>query len=424
MFCNDFNYSFFCMRQSKLFTKTLKQVSQDETSVNAQLLLRAGFIDKLMAGVYSYLPLGIRVLGKIENIIREEMERLGAQEILMPGLHPREQWDATGRWDTVDVLFKMKGAGDKDFALGPTHEEVVTPLLQKFVLSYKDLPQAVYQIQTKFRNEPRAKSGILRGREFRMKDLYSFHTTQEDLDAYYEKVQESYTKIYDRLGIGSYTHLTYASGGAFSKYSHEYQTFTEVGEDMVYFCKKCNIAVNKEILEDVNHQCPQCHEQNLEEKKSIEVGNIFKLGTRFSQAFGFSVAGKDKPQEQVIMGCYGIGSSRILGTLVEIFHDEKGILWPDAIAPYQMHLVSLCREEADKQKAEALYIQLQKQGKEVLFDDRDGVTAGAKFADSDLMGIPLRIVVSPRTLESNSVEIKKRNEAESQVVKISEINIG
>ncbi len=411
------------MRQSQIFTKTLKQISQDETSVNAQLLLRAGFIDKLMAGVYSYLPLGFRVLTKIENIIREEMQQLGAQEVLLPGLHPRENWDTTGRWDTVDVLFKLKGAGEKDFALGPTHEEIITPLMQKFLLSYKDLPQAVYQIQTKFRNEARAKSGILRGREFRMKDLYSFHLSEQDLDVYYTKVQEAYRKIYQRLGIGDVTYLTYASGGAFSQYSHEYQTFTDVGEDLVYFCKKCRVAVNKEIMNDVQNQCPECKEKNLEEKKSIEVGNIFKLGTKFSESFGFSVVEKGSEAQKIIMGCYGIGSSRILGTLVEIFHDEKGIIWPSTVAPYQVHLISLCREDGEKQKVEAVYRNLQNQGIEVLFDDREGVTAGAKFADSDLIGIPVRIVVSPRTLESESVEVKNRNESESHIVKIADIKI-
>lgn len=409
------------MRQSKLFTKTLKDISKDEVSLNAQFLLRAGFIDKLMAGVYSYLPLGLRVLTKIENIIREEMNVLGAQEILMPGLHPRENWDTTQRWDVVDVLFKLKGAGDKDLALGPTHEEIVTPLVQKFVFSYKDLPQAVYQIQTKFRNEPRAKSGILRGREFRMKDLYSFHTSQEELDSYYEKVKIAYARIYERLGIGSMTYLTYASGGAFSKYSHEYQTVTDAGEDIIHFCAQCNIAINKEILADLSQKCPECGNENLQEKKAIEVGNIFKLGTRFTDSFQFTVTGKEGAEEKIVMGCYGIGPSRIMGTIVETLHDDKGMIWPEEVAPYDIHLVSLCRDEADQSQADQLYHELQKQGFDVLYDDREGVTAGAKFADSDLIGIPTRIVVSPRTLEKESVELKKRNEADAAVVLISEL---
>jgi len=409
------------MRQSQLFTKTLKDISKDEVSLNAQFLLRAGFIDKLMAGVYSYLPLGLRVLTKIENIIREEMNALGAQEILMPGLHPRENWDITQRWDVVDVLFKLKGAGDKDLALGPTHEEIVTPLVQKFVFSYKDLPQAVYQIQTKFRNEPRAKSGILRGREFRMKDLYSFHTSQEELDSYYEKVQVAYKRIYERLGIGSMTYLTYASGGAFSKYSHEYQTVTEAGEDIIYFCAKCSIAINKEILADLSQKCPECGSESLQEKKAIEVGNIFKLGTRFTDSFQFTVAGKDGTEEKIVMGCYGIGPSRIMGTIVETLHDDKGMMWPQEVAPYDIHLVSLCRDEIEQKKSDELYLELQKQGFDVLYDDREGVTAGAKFADSDLIGIPTRIVVSPRTLEKESVELKKRNEIEATVVALADL---
>lgn len=409
------------MRQSQLVSKTLKEISKDEVSLNAQLLLRAGFIDKLMAGVYSYLPLGLRVLNKIENIIREEMDALGAQEILMPALHPRENWDTTQRWDVVDVLFKLKGAGEKDLALGATHEEIVTPLVQKFTFSYKDLPQAVYQIQTKFRNEPRAKSGILRGREFRMKDLYSFHTSQTELDAYYDKVTEAYRNIYKRLGIGEMTYLTYASGGAFSKYSHEFQTLTDAGEDIIYVCEKCVVAVNKEILEDLQNKCPECGDANLQEKKAIEVGNIFKLGTRFTDAFEFTVVGKEGNAEKIVMGCYGIGPSRILGTLVETLHDDKGMMWPESVAPYQVHLVSLCREESEKQKADELYALLQQQGIEVLFDDREGVTAGAKFADSDLFGIPTRIVVSPRTLEKESVELKKRNETEAKVVPMAEL---
>lgn len=409
------------MRQSQLVSKTLKEISKDEVSLNAQLLLRAGFIDKLMAGVYSFLPLGLRVLSKIENIIREEMDAIGAQEILMPALHPRENWDTTKRWDVVDVLFKLKGAGEKDLALGATHEEIVTPLVQKFAFSYKDLPQAVYQIQTKFRNEPRAKSGILRGREFRMKDLYSFHTAQQELDEYYEKVTESYKKIYQRLGIGEMTYITYASGGAFSKYSHEFQTLTDAGEDTIYVCDKCTIAVNKEILEDLQSKCPQCGNSTLQEKKAIEVGNIFKLGSRFSDAFEFTVVGKDGTPEKVVMGCYGIGPSRILGTLVETLHDDKGMIWPESVAPYQIHLISLCREESDQQKASELYERLKSQGFEVLFDEREGMTAGAKFADSDLIGIPQRIVVSPRTLEKESVELKKRNESEAKIVSIADL---
>jgi prolyl-tRNA synthetase len=409
------------MKQSKLFTKTQKDISQDESSVNAQFLLRGGFVNRLTAGVYSYLPLGLRVLQKIENIIREEMNILGAQEILMPALHPRENWDRTGRWDVVDVLFKLNGAGDKEYALGATHEEVVTPLLQKSINSYKDLPQAVYQIQTKFRNEARAKSGILRGREFRMKDLYSFHTNQEDLDKYYEIVHTAYNRIYDRCGIGPMTYYTYASGGAFSKFSHEFQTITPAGEDLIYLCRKCNVALNKEIIEEIGKKCPECSDENLSEEKAIEVGNIFKLGTKFSDAFDFSFQNENDVAERVVMGCYGIGPSRVMGTIVEVHHDDKGIIWPANIAPYSVHLVSLCREEKDIAAVEELYQMMTKNGVEVLYDDRDGVRAGEKFADSDLIGIPVRLVVSPKTLEKLSVEVKKRNETEATLVELENL---
>ncbi len=411
------------MRQSKLFTKTQKDVSKDEASINAQLLLRGGFVDRLTAGVYSYLPLGLRVLNKIENIIREEMNTIGGQEILMPALHPRENWDTTGRWDIMDVLFKLNGAGEKEYALGATHEEIITPLMQKSITSYKELPTAVYQIQTKFRNEARAKSGILRGREFRMKDLYSFHTNQQDLDEYYEKVRIAYNRIYERCGLGSNTYYTYASGGAFSKFSHEFQTVTPAGEDHIYICEKCTVALNKEIVAEMGMQCPQCSEKSLREEKAIEVGNIFKLGTKFSDAFGFSFQDESDEAHPVIMGCYGIGPSRVMGTVIEVHHDEKGILWPKNVAPYAVHIVSLCREESDVEKANAIYAMLEGESVEVLYDDREGLRAGEKFADSDLLGIPVRLVVSPKTLEQNSVEVKLRSAAEATLVRIDELSV-
>src|SRR3989338_1387239 len=408
------------MKQSKLFTKTQKDISKDESSINAQFLLRGGFVDRLTAGVYSYLPLGLRVLTKIENIIREEMNAVGGQEILMPALHPRENWDTTGRWDVVDVLFKLSGAGEKEYALGATHEEVVTPLLQKSVTSYKDLPTAVYQIQTKFRNEARAKSGILRGREFRMKDLYSFHTNQADLDKYYEEVRQAYVRIYERCGLGAVTYYTYASGGAFSKFSHEFQSITPAGEDHIFVCEKCNVALNKEIVEELGIQRPECSGKDLKEEKAIEVGNIFKLGTKFSDAFSFSFQDESDQAQPVIMGCYGIGPSRVMGTIVEVHHDNNGIIWPKNIAPYQVHLVSLCRDEQIA-KADEIYNTLVSQGIEVLYDDREGVRAGEKFADSDLLGIPVRLVVSPKTLEKDSVELKMRTSSQASMLVISEL---
>lgn len=403
------------MRQTKLFTKTLREVPKDEVSLNAQLLVRAGFIDKLMAGVYSYLPLGLRVLNKIKNIVREEMDAIGGQEILMPALTPRKIWDITERWDKIDVLFKLRGAGDKDLALGSTHEEVITPLMKKFVKSYKDLPIAVYQIQDKFRNEPRAKSGLLRGREFSMKDLYSFHRTVEDLDNFYEKSKQAYLNVFNRCGLKA--EIVEASGGIFSKFSHEFQVMTEYGEDDVYYCPKCGRHQNKELVPDGNLKCPYC-DAKREIKKSIEVGNIFRLLTRFTDSFEFTFKDEDGKNKPVIMGCYGIGPSRVLGAAVEIHHDVEGIIWPESIAPFQIHLISLCKNADDIKQTDEIYDALTKSGKEVLYDDRTDTTTGAKFADSDLLGIPTRIVVSPKTLERGSVEIKKRPEKEGQLIEI------
>lgn len=408
------------MRQSQLFTKTQKNVAEDEVSRNAQLLTRAGYIDRLFAGVYSFLPLGLRVLTNIENIIREEMNRIGAQEILMPALHPKENWVTTGRWEELDVLFKLNGAGEREYALGATHEEIVTPLMQKSVLSYKDLPRAAYQLQTKFRNETRAKSGILRGREFRMKDLYSFHANQVDLDEYYEKVTEAYFRIFTRLGLRETTYLTYASGGTFSKYSHEFQTVTDAGEDLIYICDDCKVAINKEVIEDLNSSCPQCKKGNLREAKAIEVGNIFKLATKYSAPFEFNFVDENNTQQPVLMGCYGIGPSRVLGTIVEVHNDDKGMIWPEEVAPFKVHLISLAQNQEQTDQANTLYEELLKRNISVLYDDRPDARAGEKFADSDLIGIPTRVVLSARSLENGGVECKKRNQTESEVLSIDQ----
>lgn len=407
------------MRQSQLFGKTIREVPKDEQSINAQLLIRGGFVDKLMAGVYTYLPLGKRVLANIENIIREEMDAIGGQEILMPALQNKEDWQTTGRWET-DVMMKVKTFLGKEYGLGWTHEEAVTPLAKKYMGSYKDFPFAVYQIQTKFRNEKRAKSGILRGREFLMKDLYSFHTNEKDLDRYYEIVKDAYFKIFDRVGIKDKTYLTFASGGAFSKYSHEFQTIAEAGEDTIYICEKCNIAVNKEIIKEVNNCCPECKNSNLKEAKAIEAGNIFKLKTRFTKAFDFQFLDKFGKKNLVIMGCYGLGPTRIMGTIVEIFNDKNGIIWPKSIAPYQIHLICLGKDNKIKKETEKIYHSLQKERVEVLYDDRDE-SGGIKLKDADLIGIPLRIVVSEKTLEKNSVEIKRRSEDGFEMVRADKL---
>ncbi|HLC69951.1 MAG TPA: aminoacyl--tRNA ligase-related protein [Patescibacteria group bacterium] len=406
------------MRYSKLFGKTSKTISSDEDSINAKFLIQAGYISKQMAGVYNYLPLGLRVLGKIQNIIREEMNAVGGNEILMPTLTQEENYKTTGR-DNMDILFRTIGPGEATYFLNPTHEEIVTPLVKKYVFSYQDLPQAVYQIQNKFRNEPRAKSGILRGREFNMKDLYSFHTNEADLDTYYEKVKQAYFKVYERLGLGEKTVLTFASGGVFSKYSHEFQTLCASGEDTVYLCSKCHVAINKEIIEE-QKSCPECGNTDLQEEKGIEVGNIFKLRTRFSEPFGFTYADKDGKEHLVEMGCYGMGPSRIMGTLVEVAHDDKGIIWPENVAPFKYQLVVLGNDETVRSTADELYNSLIEKGAEVLYDDREGPTAGEKFADADLIGIPNRLVISKKTVAEESLEYKKRNEEGAKLIKISE----
>ena len=403
------------MRQSELFSKTSKTVPKDEASINAKLLIRAGFIDKVMTGVYTLLPLGFRVYKKIEQIIREEMNNIGGQEIYMPTLHPKENWEKTNRWGNMDDLFKLPIGKDKTLALGPTHEEIVSPMLKKYVSSYKDLPVYVYHIQNKFRNELRAKSGLLRGREFIMKDLYSFHLNQADLDIYYEKVKKAYVKIFKRAGINANTYLTYASGGTFSKYSHEFQTLTKAGEDIIYICPKCKVAVNKEIIEEQEHKCPQCGSKKLKEAKAVEVGNIFKLSTKFSRPFSLSYIDNKGRKQLIIMGCYGIGLQRLIGTIVEVSNDDKGIIWPEAVAPYKVHLVLL----NENKKADKIYKNLEKAGIEVLYDDRKDASAGEKLADADLIGLPFRLIVSAKTLKENSIEIKKRNSNKAKMVKIN-----
>ena len=410
------------MLQSKLLPKTRKEAPKDEVSLNARLLIRAGFIDKLMAGVYTILPLGLKVMNKIENIKRNEMEAAGGQELLMPALQPKENWQKTGRWETLDSLFRFTSHYSKiDFALGPTHEEIISPLVKKFNLSYRDLPVSFFQFQTKFRDEKRAKSGILRGREFLMKDLYSFHSGEKDAENYYEKMKGHYENIFNRCGIGEKTYLTFASGGSFSKYSHEYQTVTGAGEDTIYICDKCEVAINKEIAGETP-VCPQCGNKNLKENKSIEVGNIFSLKTKFSEPFDLKFTDENGQEKLVLMGCYGIGVGRLMGAAVETSNDENGIIWPEAIAPYKVHLIDLKgKTSKSSQSAQNLYDKMTKNGIEVLFDDRDDLRAGEKFADADLIGIPYRVIVSEKTAENDSAEIKKRDEEKSEILSIGEI---
>lgn len=407
------------MKQSLYFSRTSKHAPKDDVSVNARLLEQGGFVHKEMAGVYSYLPLGWRVLQKIENIIREEMNAINAQEILMPALQPKENWEATGRWSGLDVLFKIKSQHDNEYALGPTHEEIVTPLGKGVISSYRDLPLAVYQIQTKFRDEARAKSGLLRGREFRMKDLYSFHTSEEDLASYYKVVAEAYKKIFERLGIPAL--YVEADGGTFAKFSHEFQVETANGEDTVYVCEGCQLAVNKEIFSD-DKKCTDCGQANYRETKASEVGNIFELKTKYSDSFDLTYTAEDGQSQPVLMGCYGIGPSRCMGVIVEEHHDEAGIIWPESVAPFQVHLLALAGKDASVQTAaDQLYADLQQAGIEVLYDDRADKTAGEKFADSDLIGIPHRLIISGKTMAENAVEVKNRASGETSFVPLSEV---
>ncbi len=414
------------MRQSKFFAKIKKEAPKDEAAVNARLLIRAGFVDKLMAGVYSYLPLGLRVAKKIENIIREEIEKLGAQEILMPALHPKSIWEETGRWQKMEgILYKIKDSEGKEYGLGPTHEEIITDIVRKNIISYKDLPFSLYQIQTKFRDEPRAKSGLLRGREFAMKDLYSFHSSEDDLAKYYEKAKKAYLKIFKRCGLDAF--VVEASGGAFTKeYSHEFMVKTAAGEDITFFCPSCGFAQNREVAKvAAGDKCPACGKGKIEEAKTVEAGNIFKLGVKFSEDLKAHYIGKDGISRPIIMGCYGIGIGRIMATAVEVHNDAKGIIWPKEIAPFAAHLLAIFGKEKKsrvKKEAEKIYAALLANGVETLYDDREEKSAGGKFAEADLIGIPLRIVVSERTLEKKSVEIKERGKETAKLVKISQIS--
>ena len=408
------------MKQSQLFTKTRREAPKDEVSKNAQLLIRAGFVHKEMAGVYSYLPLGLRTLNKIENVIREEMNAIGGQEMRMAKLHPSEPWKQTGGWDAVDVLFKIQSRTEREYALGQSEEEIVTPIVQDYTLSYKDLPLAVYQIGEKYRDELRAKSGIMRGREFGMKDMYSFHETQEDFERFYGIVKQSYLHAYKRLGLVA--KATEASGGAFSeKISYEFMVLTDAGEDDIVYCEACTHCANVEVSkEEEGTSCPKCNQGVLQKARASEVGNVFDLGQKYPKAFGYTYKDRDGNEQTPIMGCYGFGTTRVMGVIVERFADEKGIVWPESVAPFTYHLVELSNgDDAVKQRADDLYNEMTVRGIEVLYDDRD-LRAGEKFADSDLIGIPYRIVVSGKNTD-DALEVVRRGNGEVLTMSKSEI---
>lgn len=418
------------MLYSKLFPKTLRKPPADEQSANAKLLEQAGFIRKHMAGVYNFLPFGLRTLNKISQVIREEMDAIGGQELLMSALQPKDLWEKTGRWEGLgkEVMYQFKDHSQKEIGLAITHEEVITEIAAKMIHSYKELPFYIYQIQTKFRDEPRPRFGLIRGREFLMKDLYSFDISEEAHHSFYKKCWEAYLKSFKRIGLE--VKVVEASGGVFSKdYSHEFQVLVDSGEDEIIYCSSCDFAQNREICNlKKGDKCPRCGSEILV-SNAIEVGNIFHLGTRFSETLGLIVTDEKGEQRPVIMGSYGWGPSRVMGTIVEVYHDEKGLIWPQAVSPFTVHLVGLDMEDPStrsarsgqvsvREKAEKVYALLQAEGIEVLFDDREGVSAGEKFADCDLIGVPYRVVISKKT--GDKLEVKKRSEKETNFLSFEE----
>ncbi len=407
------------MRVSHLFTKTLKNAPADEVAKNAQLLIRAGFVYKEMAGVYAYLPLGKKVLENVVQIIREEMNSVGGNEISLTALQPSEVWKTSGRWDdsVMDVWFKTKLASGSELGLAPTHEEPLTKLMKNYIHSYKDLPVYPYQFQIKFRNELRSKSGLMRGREFWMKDLYSFSRTQEEHDAFYEEISLAYKRVFERLGLGDSTFKTFASGGSFAKFSHEFQTISEVGEDIIYLHRGKGIAINEEVYTDEVLAELGVTRDELEEVKAVEVGNIFTLGTRFSDPLELRFTDEKGVSQPVLMGSYGIGPSRLMGLIAEHFADDKGLVWPENVAPYKVYLVSIgdVAEQANE-----LYEKLTAAGVTVLFDDRDE-RPGAKFSDAELIGLPYRVTISERLLGESKLEFTRRNTGETELLTLDEL---
>jgi len=403
------------MKQSKLLPKTLKQPPQDADTLNHKLLVQAGFVRQTMAGVYTYMPLGLRVLNKIRSVIREEMDSVGGLEIAMPALHPSANWKQTGGWDKVDVLFKLQSRTGKEYALGQSHEEIVTPLAKELINSYRDLPLALYQIGWKYRDELRAKSGILRGREFEMKDMYSFHESQEDFEGFYEDVKKAYLSAFKKVGLTA--KVTEASGGAFTdKISYEFMVLTDAGEDDILYCPACEFCINTEITKEDKEggKCPKCGKENLAKARASEVGNVFDLEQKFVRAFDLKFVNKNGESAYPVMGCYGWGTTRTLGVVVEKYNDDKGIIWPETIAPFAVHLIEL----PGGKNAKAIYDKLVEQNIEVLWDDRDA-SAGEKFSDADLIGIPHRIVVSAKT--GDMIEHKRRDSEKINTITISEL---
>ena len=410
------------MRLSQLFTKTSKNIPADETAKNAKLLIQAGYIHKEMAGVYAYLPLGLQVLENIKQIVREEMNALGAQEIIMTSLQRQELWEVTDRWDDkkVDVWFKSQLKNGTPVGLGWSHEEPITDMMKDYISSYRDLPANVYQFQTKLRNELRAKSGIMRGREFIMKDLYSYSKDEAEHQKFYDAVTAAYLKVFERVGLGDVTFVTFASGGAFTQFSHEFQTITDAGEDTIFLHRNKKIAVNQEVMTDDVLKQLELSRGDLEEVKAAEVGNIFSFGGAKSEQLGLYFVDENGKEKPVVLGSYGIGITRLMGVIAEHFADDKGLVWPEAVAPAQLYLARLGAGDEVVKVADSLYKELTDAGLGVLYDDRD-IRPGEKFADADLLGIPKRVVVSDKTVGQDKYELKGRTEQEARLVTKKEL---
>jgi prolyl-tRNA synthetase len=410
------------MRRSQLFAKTRHEAPADEVAKNAQLLIRAGYIHKEMAGVYAYLPLGLRVIENIKQIVREEMNALGAEELIMTNLQRKELWEITDRWndEKVDIWFKTQLQNGVPLGLAWSHEEPITDMMKSYISSYRDLPVYVYQFQTKLRNELRSKSGIMRGREFVMKDMYSYAKSAEELQSFYDKTIGAYMNVFKRVGLGDITYVTSASGGAFTKYSHEFQTITDAGEDVIYVNHEKRVAINEEVYNDEALAELGLEKGHLEKVKAAEVGNIFNFGTQKSEQLGLYFTDEDGQEKPSYLGSYGIGVTRLMGVVAEHFADDKGLVWPENIAPFKVYLAKLGEAEEVTKAADNLYQQLTDAGISVIYDDRD-VRAGEKFADADLMGIPYRLVVSEKTASSNTYEVKKRTDNEVKLVPADQI---
>jgi len=407
------------MRYSKLFGRSLRQAPKEAEAISHKLLVKGGFIDQVAAGIYSFLPLGFRVQEKIGQIIREEMDAIGGQEVFLPTLQPKSLWLETDRWDHMEPpLFKLKDRHGRELALGSTHEEVLTDLVRTRITSYKDLPLGLYQIQNKFRNEMRSTGGLLRVREFMMKDLYSFHADKKDLDSYFKKVRDAYHKIYKRCGLDVLT--CQASGGTIGgDITFEFHVEAEVGEDTIFSCSKCSWAANKELV-GATKKCPECGSE-IKKISSIEVGHIFSLGTKYSESMGAYFIDKEGKKKPILMGCYGTGLGRLMAAIVEVHHDEKGIIWPESVAPFDVHLIDIPNEKKAKTEAGKVYETLKKKGIEVLWDDRNDVSAGVKFADADLIGIPLRLVSSEELTKNGKIEYKRRNKRKVEKLTLGQV---